>query len=242
MEISSKSEKCSCGKWLGAFFIMSGLILGGAMIPLAARVFRSFERTVTVKGLCEREVDADKVIWPVSFKLVGNNLETLNAEIRGKSDYLLDFLKEGGIQASDISSGVPVVSDKYANEYGDNNRLYRYVATCTITVCSNEVDKVLALMGRQSELLTVGIVPASEWDSRPQFLFEGLNDIKPMMIEEATRNARLAGEQFAKDSGSRLGKIRSASQGSFTIADRDSNTPQVKRVRVVTSVVYYLNR
>ena len=235
-------ENKECRTARGAFFIMLGLIVLGLMVPVAAKVFRSYERTVTVKGLCEKEVAADKVIWPVSFKVVGNDLEALNEEINSKTAYARSFLERGGVGAQDISVSVPVVSDKYANEYGDNNRLYRYVATCTITVCSNEVDKVLALMGMQSELLTRGIVPSSEWQSQPQFLFEGLNDIKPEMIQEATRNARLAGEQFAKDSGSRLGKIRSASQGSFSIEDRDSNTPQVKRVRVVTSVVYYLNR
>ena len=73
-----------------------------------------------------------------------------------------------------------------------------------------------------------------------EFQYEGLNDIKPQMIEEATRNAREAAEKFAKDSDSRLGKIRTANQGTFTIENRDSNTPYIKKVRVVTSVTYYL--
>lgn len=235
-------ENNSFQKVLGAFFIMTGLIVLGFMIPRAAKVYRSFERTVTVRGLCEKEVPADKAIWPVVFKVVGNDLTSVNAEIESKNKIVKEFLTEGGISESDISIGVPVISDKYANEYGDNNRLYRYVATCTITVCSHEIEKVIELMGDQSVLLSQGIVPSNEWQAQPQFLFEGLNDIKPEMIEEATYNARLAGEQFAKDSGSKLGKIKSATQGSFTIEDRDSNTPQIKRVRVVTTVVYYLNK
>lgn len=235
-------ENNSFQKVLGAFFIMTGLIVLGFMIPRAAKVYRSFERTVTVRGLCEKEVPADKAIWPVVFKVVGNDLTSVNAEIESKNKIVKEFLIEGGISESDISIGVPVISDKYANEYGDNNRLYRYVATCTITVCSHEIEKILELMGDQSVLLSQGIVPSNEWQAQPQFLFEGLNDIKPEMIEEATYNARLAGEQFAKDSGSKLGKIKSATQGSFTIEDRDSNTPQIKRVRVVTTVVYYLNK
>ena len=111
-----------------------------------------------------------------------------------------------------------------------------------ITVCTQDVDKVLALMSRQQELLKKGIVvgSANQWENPVEFKYEGLNAIKPQMIEEATRNAREAAQKFAKDSGSRLGKIRTANQGTFTIENRDSNTPYIKRVRVVTSVTYYL--
>jgi hypothetical protein len=104
------------------------------------------------------------------------------------------------------------------------------------------VDAVLALMGKQSELLKKGIVTggSNQWENPVDFRYEGLNDIKPEMIEEATRNAREAANKFANDSGSRLGKIKTANQGTFTIEDRDSNTPYIKKVRVVTSVTYYL--
>lgn len=60
------------------------------------------------------------------------------------------------------------------------------------------------------------------------------------MIEEATKNARASAEKFAQDSGSSLGKIRRANQGQFSITDRDSNTPYIKSVRVVTTVEYFL--
>lgn len=221
---------------------MAGLIVLGLMIPLAVKTNRSYERTVTVKGFCEREIPADKVIWPIVFKVVGNDISVVNAEISSKNEFIISSLTAGGVDASDVSVSAPVVSDKYANEYGDNNRLYRYVATCTITVCSKNVQNVHALMQDQSKFIEKGIVSGDNWSSKPQFLFEGLNEVKPEMIEEATRNARLAGEKFAKDSDSHLGKIRSANQGSFSIEDRDSNTPEIKRVRVVTTVMYYLNR
>lgn len=222
--------------------IMVGLIFLGLMLPRTAREFRSFERTVSVKGLCEREVPADKVIWPVVYKVVGNDLGSVYRSIENKKDIIISFLKKGGIDPKDISVSVPSLSDKDAQEYGGNTRLYRYVATCTITVCSTEVDKVLSLMAAQSELLSKDIILDSGWESTPQFLFEGLNEIKPEMIEEATKNARQVAEKFAKDSGSSLGKIRTASQGTFSIEARDSNTPQTKKVRVVTSVTYYLKR
>ena len=230
------------GKLSLGLAIMAGLVFLGLMLPRTAREFRSFERTVSVKGLCEREVPADKVIWPVVYKVVGNDLGSVYRAIENKKEIIFAFLKKGGIDPADISVSVPSLSDKDAQEYGGNTRLYRYVATCTITVCSTEVDKVLALMAAQSELLSKDIILENSWDSTPQFLFEGLNDLKPEMIEEATKNARQVAEKFAKDSGSSLGKIRTASQGTFSIEARDSNTPQTKKVRVVTSVTYYLKR
>ena len=158
-----------------------------------------------------------------------------NAEIKA-------FLESGGISPSEITVSMPQISDKLANEYGDNNRQYRYIAKSVITVCTSDVDKVLSLMGRQSELLKKGIVTggSSQWENPVEFKYEGLNGIKPQMIEEATMNARETAQKFAKDSKSRLGKIKAANQGTFTISDRDSNTPYIKKVRVVTSVTYYL--
>ena len=110
-----------------------------------------------------------------------------------------------------------------------------------ITACTRKIDKVLTLMSKQSELLKKGVVTGGNtWDNPVQFKYEGLNEIKPEMIEEATKNAREVADKFAKDSGSKLGKIKTASQGTFTIEDRDSNTPEIKKIRVVTSVTYYL--
>ena len=131
----------------------------------------------------------------------------------------------------------------YYFEYGDNNRSYRFIAKNVVTVCTADVDEVLALMGKQAELLKKGIVigESNQWENPVEFRYEGLNEIKPVMIEEATKNAREAAQKFAKDSGSRLGKIKTANQGTFTIENRDSSTPYIKKVRVVTSVTYYLN-
>jgi hypothetical protein len=111
-----------------------------------------------------------------------------------------------------------------------------------VNVCTDKVKEVLVLKSGEVQLLKKGIVTGGDnsWEYNTQFKYEGLNDIKPQMIEEATRNAREAAEKFAKDSDSRLGKIRTANQGTFTIENRDSNTPYIKKVRVVTSVTYYL--
>ena len=220
---------------------MTGLIVLGMMIPRAVSKYRSFDRTVNVKGLCEKEVMADKVIWPVVYKVMANDIQSVYDQTDGNNAVILSFLESGGIAYSEITVSVPSISDKFANEYGSNDRAYRYIATSVITVCTDKVDEVLALMSRQAELLKKGIVTGgNSWENPVEFKYEGLNDIKPQMIEEATRNAREAAQKFAKDSDSRLGKIRTASQGTFTIENRDSNTPYIKKVRVVTSVTYYL--
>lgn len=229
------------GKFFSGLFIMTGLIILGLMLPQAVGRYRSFDRTVNVKGLCEKEVKADKVIWPVMYRVMANDIQSIYDQTDGNNAAIVAFLKSGGITDAEITVSVPSISDKFANEYGSNDRAYRYIAKSVVTVCTDKVDAVLALMSRQSELLKQGVVTAGEnWENPVEFRYEGLNEIKPQMIEEATQNAREAAQKFAKDSGSRLGKIRTANQGTFTIENRDSNTPYIKKVRVVTSVTYYL--
>lgn len=230
------------GKFYIGLFVMIGLIVLGMMMPRAVDKFRSFDRMVNVKGLCEKEVKADKVIWPVVYRVMANDVQSVYDQTDSNNAAIIDFLKAGGIKDSEITVSVPEISDKYATEYGSNDRAFRYIAKNVITVYTSDVDAVLALMSRQSDLLKKGIVTggSNQWENPVEFKYEGLNEIKPEMIEEATRNAREAAEKFAKDSDSRLGKIRTANQGTFTIENRDSNTPYIKKVRVVTSVTYYL--
>lgn len=226
----------------GGLFVMIGLVVLGLMIPRAVDKYRSYDRVVNVKGLCEKEVKADKVIWPVVYKVMADDVQSLYDQTERYNQVIISFLESGGVTTDEITVSVPQVSDKLANEYGDNDRAFRYIAKNVLTVCTPDVDKVLALMSRQQELLKKGIVVGgnSQWENPVEFRYEGLNGIKPEMIEEATRNAREAAQKFAKDSESRLGKIKTASQGTFTIGNRDSNTPYIKKVRVVTTVTYYL--
>ena len=229
------------GKLFSGLAIMVGLVVIGLMIPRAVSVYRSYDRTVDVKGLCEREVKADRVIWPITYKVMADDIRSIYSQLDGSVATIKDFLLSGGISEDEISVSVPSVSDKFANEYGENQRTFRYIAKNVVTVCTDKVDLVLALMARQSELLKKGIVTESnDWENRVEFSYEGLNDIKPEMIEIATMNAREAAQKFAKDSGSRLGKIKTANQGTFSIVDRDSNTPYIKKIRIVTYVTYYL--
>lgn len=229
---------------IGSCVIAAAIVVCGLCLPKAVREYRSYDRTVSVKGLCEREVLADKVIWPITFKNMADDLGSLTAQIEKDRNSILEFLRKEGLTDSEITVNAPFISDKFASTYG-MDRKFRYISKTVITVCSHQVEKVTAMSSRISELLKKGILIGgeNEWDAanRLCYEFEGLNDIKPEMIQQATANARVAAEQFANDSGSRIGKIKTASQGTFSISDRDSNTPQIKKVRVVSSITYCLD-
>ena len=220
---------------------MIGLICIGICMIVAVNRFKSYDRSVSVKGLCEKEVMADKVIWPLVYKIVGNDMEAIYREITAKNNTVVEYLKSKGIPENEISVAAPNVIDLQADRYASQERNYRYNVTCVITVASNQVEKVLQLTSQQGELIAKGVTLVSgDYQYNTIYEFTGLNDIKPQMIEEATANARQVAQKFAEDSKSKLGKIKKASQGQFSVTNRDSNTPYIKNVRVVTSVDYYL--
>ena len=224
-----------------ALILASGLIILGLLLKTGLDNFSGRERIVNVKGLSEMEVPADKVTWPLVFKELGNNLSDLYEKINANNKAVVAFLKSNGLTDGDISVNAPEIIDMQAERYNTTPPQYRYNVTSVITVNSSQVDLVRKLIGNQGELLRQGIaVTGGEYRYNTVYYFTGLNDIKPRMIEEATRNARAAAEKFAKDSDSRLGKIKNASQGQFNITDRDENTPYIKNVRVVTTVNYFL--
>lgn len=226
---------------LGLSFIAGCIVLGLSAI-CATKTNKSYDRTVSVRGLSEREVKADNVIWPLAYRVGGDNLSELYAQSNRMNNKVVDFLKKAGIKESDITIGTPQISDNRATSY-NSNATFNYLITSVVTVCSSDVDLILKVQTRVGELISAGIPigTADSWDYRTSYSFNALNDIKPAMIEDATANAREAALKFAKDSKSRLGKIKTATQGQFSISDRDSNTPHIKNVRVVTSVTYYLN-
>lgn len=227
---------------LGALLCVGLIGLGGVATDGFLRA-KALERTVTVKGLSEREVPADIAIWPVRFSETGNDLVALYSAIEKNNARVVEFLKTRGFGAEEVSVSSPAIVDREAQGYGrDDGPRFRYTATSTLTVYSNRVDLVRETMNDLVELGKQGLaISGQDYEARTQFLFTGLNALKPEMIEEATRNAREVASRFAQDSESTLGKIKSASQGQFSIEDRDSNTPHVKRVRVVSTVEYYLS-
>jgi len=228
---------------LEAAILAVGIALAGLAVYCGLAAIAHTERSVSVRGLAEREVMADHVIWPIIYKTTGNDLQALYTEINATNEKIARFLKENGVKQNELATSAPQIVDLYADRYSDQQRVReRYNVTTIITVSSAQVELVRGLMSRMGELLKQGVaISASDYGSTVQYEFNSLNKIKPAMIEEATKNAREAARQFAKDSGSRLGKIKNATQGLFTIEDRDQYTPYVKRIRVVTSVDYYLN-
>ena len=224
-----------------AALLAIGLIILGTQIQKGINNFVEKDRIVTVKGLAEMEVPANKVTCPLMYKEVGNDLTALYNRINATNTAIVEFLKKKGITEEEISINAPEIIDMQAERYVGENKTYRYNVTTVITVTSAKVDLVRSLISEQSELLKQGIaITGGDYRYQIQYDYTSLNEIKPKMIEEATKNAREAALKFAKDSDSELGKIRRASQGQFSIDNRDANTPYIKRIRVVTTIDYLL--
>ena len=219
-----------------------GLATMGLLLSEGIIKFRDMERVVSVKGLSERDMPADVAIWPIRFSEVSNDLSELYGSLESKNDKVNNFLRQQGFKVDEISVSVPAIQDRQAQGFSEEQvRNGRYAGTSTLTVYSNDIEMVRKAMSNLAQLGQNGIaISGQDYDVKTQFLFTKLNEIKPAMIEEATHNAREVAEKFAHDSGSKLGKIKRASQGQFSIDDRDSNTPYIKKVRIVSTVEYYL--
>ena len=226
-------------KTISAAILSAGIIILGIFIKAGLDNFADRDRFVTVKGLAEREVMSNKVVWPLPYKCVSNDMQQLYDEIEKNKEIVVTFLKEGGISDSEIIVSAPAVTDRLAQSYIPDNVKFRYQAEAVITVISPQVEKVIELMGKQIELMKDGIIISDEYNYQTQFEYTALNDIKPEMVEEATRNARAVAQKFAEDSDCKLGNIRQATQGQFSITS-DETTPQIKNIRVVTTVKYEL--
>ena len=223
--------------------LVIGLSSLGYLLGDAAIRFKEYERTVTVKGLSEREYKADIVIWPIQFSAASNDLEDMYKSIDGSTEKIKSFIESAGVEVDEISYSSPAITDKSAQQYGNQARAeFRYTASQTVTVYSKNIEVVRKVMGKMSNLGKQGIVfTGNNYQSQTEYIFTRLNEVKPEMIEEATRKAREVAETFASDSKSTLGKIRTASQGRFSISARDKNNPHIKKVRVVSTVAYYLS-
>ena len=229
--------------FISGVFLLSGLVALGYMLGESAIRYKEYERSVTVKGLSEHEYDADIVIWPIQFSVANNNLDKLYSSIEKSTTEIRNFLEKNGIKPDEISVASPAITDKSAQQYGNGAKpVFRYTATQTVTVYSKDISNTRAVMGSLSQLGKAGIVfTGGNYQSQTEYIFTRLNQVKPGMIEEATRKAREVAQKFASDSQSSLGKIKKASQGQFSINARDKNNPHIKKVRVVSTVEYYLS-
>ncbi|MEF2232094.1 MAG: SIMPL domain-containing protein [Pseudodesulfovibrio sp.] len=229
----------SIGRIVSALILGAALVAGCWLLGNALVGFKAMDRFVTVKGLAEREVAADLAMWPVSYSVDANSLAQMDAALKRARAQVVAFLDEQGLGAAEVVDATPRIQDLWS--MNPNNRPdYRYQASAVLTVRSGDIAAIKKAIAASGNLVARGVLLVQNYEFQPTFAFTGLNDIKPEMIAEATRNARDAARQFAADSGSRVGDIRRATQGYFSLEDRDQLTPEIKRVRVVTTVEYLL--
>lgn len=238
---------------------MIGLVVGGSSLGSQIKAIKLADRYVTVKGLVERTVKSDSAIWPISFKEAGNDLPEVFDKSEADKAAVIKFLAGHGIADQEVTVGQIDVTDTQANQFGPNRPPSRYIVGQTVTVHTQDVDKLAAASEKTSDLVKLGIILQNNGQNSITYKFNGLNSLKPDMITEATRNARASADRFAADSGSQVGSIRSANQGVFSISAADnvsvsapgedgagySNDQQadasiMKKVRVVATIDYYL--
>ena len=228
-------------KLLQAAILAVSIAFLGLCIKWGIDDFANKDRNVTVKGLAEKEVEADKVTWPIPTKELGNDLPELYQRVNTTTAKVKAFLKQHGIKDDEINVNAPVVIDLNADQYSNNNRGFRYNITSTITVTSQNVKLVRSIMAKQGELLKQGVaVLDGGYENRITYEYVGFKKMKPQMMQESIKNSEATAQEFATNSNSKLNKITKADQGQFSIDDRDANTPYIKKVRVVTTITYSL--
>ncbi|MGI6083305.1 MAG: SIMPL domain-containing protein [Limnochordia bacterium] len=233
-----KSGSTKAAAVLG-ILLAAGMLFGGMQMKRAVVAWKQADRFVSVKGLAERDVKADLVLWPLSYSVGAGSLDSLHSLMHEAESKIRAFLVRHGFDEKDITTTIPQISDLWTYA-GEHKPQERYRAESVVLLRTSQVDQVKGVMPKTDELIKEGVLLSHSYEHRPQFVFTQLNEIKPDMIAEATRSARDAATQFAQDSGSRVGKIRSAQQGYFSIEDVDKYTPDVKRVRVVTTIEFLL--
>ena len=238
-----------------AIAIVIGLGLNGFFIGRAIQRFKKEDRFISVKGFSEREVKANLAVWTIKTRITTNDISEGSRQIENDKQKITEFLIQKGIGANEIFQQDLKVVDKMAREYGDDNiGSFRYIIENAMQVRSENVDNIQQVKRMTDELLKMGVVISNvnEYTPSVQYLFTKLNDIKPEMVSEATQNARKAALEFTRESKVSLGEMKKASQGLFTIVDRDDfvsgqtgeggyggNTNDIyKKVRVVVNVEY----
>ena len=241
-------------KILIAIAIVIGLALNGIFIGRALQRFKKEDRSISVKGFSEREVKANLAVWTIKTRITTNDIAAGSRQIEIDKNKITGFLIQKGIKENEIFQQDLKVVDKMAREYGDNNiGEFRYIIENSILVRSSNVDTVQAVKRMTDELLKMGVVisTVNEYMPSVQYLFTDLNNIKPEMLSEATQNARKAALEFTRESNVSLGNLKKASQGLFTIVDRDyfvagqaeggygTNVNDIyKKVRVVVNIEF----
>lgn len=224
-----------------ALTIALAIVILGLCLKAGIDNYTNRDRRVTVKGLSEIEVPADHVTWSITTAETGNDLQQVYSNASAKLGKIRKFLTSNGIKDDEIIEGTPVVTDNETDRWSAERIPFRYKIKNVLTVDSGNVEKVRELISRQGELIGQGIaIIGNEYSEPVSYSFVSFQEMKPKMMEEAIANAQATAAQFAANSGSKLGKIVSADQGQFSINPKDENNPQIKKLRVVTTITYSL--
>lgn len=243
--------------FITAAILAIGLALGGFFVAQGLLGMRMAERTVAVKGLSEREVTSDLALWSIAFTVTGNDLGETQRLLQQQAATIRDFLLQSGLKPEEISQGNLKINDRQANPYNQSEGGQRYILSTQVKLRSTDVAAVVDASRAIGDVVRdAGVVlgAADQYGCDLRLVFTKLDTIKPEMIAEATKDARRAAEQFAKDSSVAVGAIKTASQGYFSVVSRDggdetggaaaaceAETSVVKKVRVVTNVTYFLD-
>jgi len=235
------------------FSLLLGLCLLGFFIFKGLKTFSDKDRVVTVKGLAEIDMTASSATIALSFSLSGDDLQDIIKQTENKKNAIVVYLKSIGYAEDDITINNTGVTDrqKYSEIQWKNGqqvqvKIDRYTITQSLTVQSKEVETT---ENKASQIKLDLVSKDLTANISTSYSFPELNSIKPQLIAESTKNARIAGEQFANDSQAKLGKIKTASQGQISIAGKnyyDEETsekpkePYIQRARVVSTIVFFL--
>ncbi|ABK82396.1 SIMPL domain-containing protein [Campylobacter fetus] len=222
-------------------FLPASIVIAAVILAIGFSTIVKSERSVSVRGLAEKEVLADLAVWQMSFSVGDNDLVELQKKVLEKTKIAENFLNKRGLNASDYTIQAPSITDNSINPYMDSQKIrYTYIAKATLLIRTNKISEIKQAQRESLELASDNIAISQDYENRIAFEFTKLNDIKPQMIAEATKNAKLAAEQFATLSGSEVGKIKKATQGLFSIENAAVGLEEKKNIRVVTQVEYLL--
>lgn len=230
---------------LAAALVGAGVAVAGLAISHGLERFRLADRTVTVKGLAEKDVESDFAIWTLAFRRGGNAFGEVQKALAGDRDAVVAFLKARGFKDDEIEVRPLAVQDLFAREYGGGQQPLRFQGTGQVMVKSPRVAEVQAAALAVDPLIQAGVQLSSEGNGGPEFQLRGFNDAKAPLLSEATRNAREQAQNFASEAGATLGPLKIANQGVISISgadgnEHDSGGSRVKRLRVVSTFVYEL--
>ena len=221
---------------ISSVIVALGLCCAGILVYCGLSNIAFKDRFVTVKGLSEKDVQADYVSWPLHFAVSGNNLQQLSLDRSQQAQRIETFLQQKGFTAEDMHRGTVSLNDNWDNYYTTRRPEFHYTLNSSVVLSTRKVSLLVSNPDLVNEMIEKGILVQS-WGM--DYQYKSLTELKPSMVAEATQNARVVAQRFADDAQCQLGSIRNANQGQFTM-ENDSEQPWLIHIRVVSTLQYYL--